>query len=282
MNKQQLTSRLKLISVLLSVFALSACTYKVSNGVADDGSTAKQIIFPAHNKAWIKNGTFPNRENLSKIAKNVTKEDLYDLLGAPHFSEAQHAREWDYIFKFRNPKSNAVEICRYKVLFDKNMLAQSFYWYPSVCANYAKIPKNHVVVTPETVKVKKKRINLSADALFEFNQYDLEYMLPVGRDRLNKIAEELVRMQQEHDTRIMITGHTDYLGDDIYNLNLSQLRAQTVRAYLISHGVLGSTVSATGAGETIPVKQCSQALPRNQLIDCLQPNRRVMIDVAYY
>lgn len=65
-------------------------------------------------------------------------------------------------------------------------------------------------------------------------------------------------------------------------MNLFMLRAQTVRSYLINRGVAASSIMATGAGESQPVKQYDSTLARQDLINCLQPNRRVEASVSVY
>lgn len=74
----------------------------------------------------------------------------------------------------------------------------------------------------------------------------------------------------------------DRFGDDMYNMNLSLLRAQTVRSYLVLRGVDAGSIWATGAGETQPVKQCADNSNKKVTIDCLQPNRRVEVQVSVY
>ena len=52
---------------------------------------------------------------------------------------------------------------------------------------------------------------------------------------------------------LTISGHTDNIGNDEYNLNLSQRRSDAVRLYLTSRGLDKSRVSAVGYGESKPV-----------------------------
>ena len=76
-----------------------------------------------------------------------------------------------------------------------------------------------------------------------------------------------------------IVGHTDRLGSNAYNQRLSQLRANTVREYLVSQGLPAGNMRAVGMGESQPVVQCSQR-NRPELIACLAPNRRVDVEVS--
>ena len=54
--------------------------------------------------------------------------------------------------------------------------------------------------------------------------------------------------------QISIAGHTDVRGDDAYNQTLSERRAGSVRSWLTAHGVEGSHITATGAGESRPLR----------------------------
>lgn len=283
------------LSVLAGSLALTACTNTVSRNITAEGRVnASDLVFPNVQKAWQKDGIFPNTENLEKIKAGITKDDLYHLIGRPHFSERQNAHEWDYIFKFYQ-EDNSVKVCQYKVIFDKNYQGQEFYWQPADCGKYTQRATepvfihapavNPVISTPETINsspvaLVNEKINLSADALFAFNKWQLKDMRSAGKQELDDLAEKLLNYQKEGDVQAIITGHTDYLGDDMYNLNLSQLRAQTVRQYLISKGVDASLMIASGAGEGSPVQQCTTNLSHQALIDCLQPNRRVEVAVT--
>lgn len=275
----------KLAFALTSLtLSLTACTNTISHSIDSNGHIEpSNIFFPKLDKAWQKDGQFPNSENLSKIKPGIAKDELYQLIGRPHFSEAQHAREWDYIMKFYQP-DNSVKICQYKVIFDTDFKGQEFYWKPADCPPQKPVvapaqPPSAPIVTVAPAPL-KERINLGADALFKFDKWQPENMLPQGRAELDALATKLREYQTMGDTRIVITGHTDRKGDDMYNMNLSQLRAQTVRAYLVNQGVDPASILAVGAGKSQPVKECSTNLPRQQEIDCLQPNRRVSLDIT--
>lgn len=116
--------------------AMQGCTSYVSKGIGDDGR-AEELVWPEERNARQPEGSYPNRENLRAVRPGDTKNQLYGLLGRPHFEEGMFAvREWDYIFKFRSG-GDAVGTCRYKVIFDKDYRAQSFHWLPAECASQA-------------------------------------------------------------------------------------------------------------------------------------------------
>lgn len=54
-------------------------------------------------------------------------------------------------------------------------------------------------------------------------------------------------------TYIEVVGHTDDVGDDAYNMNLSKMRAKTVKSYLVELGVNPHKIVAVGAGKHYPI-----------------------------
>jgi OmpA-OmpF porin, OOP family len=123
-----------------------------------------------------------------------------------------------------------------------------------------------------------ERINLNASALFRFNRRSQADLLPAGKTELDQLAQ---RIQQVYASveRIDLVGYTDRLGSDSYNAQLSQDRADTVKAYLQSKGVEAS-MSSSGRGEADPVVQCEGNKANRKLTDCLQPNRRVEVTIV--
>ena len=67
------------------------------------------------------------------------------------------------------------------------------------------------------------------------------------------------------------------------NQRLSEQRASAVKDYLVVQGRIDpARISASGLGEARPVTaagDCNDRLPRARLIECLQPDRRVEIEV---
>lgn len=122
-------------------------------------------------------------------------------------------------------------------------------------------------------------VNLAADTLFKFDRSSLNDLLPKGKleviDVANKIKNDYVKVSQ-----INLTGHTDRLGNDLYNLNLGEKRAQTVRQLLITNGVPATVVQVKSAGETMPVTDgCFAVKEREALKECLQLDRRVTVEI---
>lgn len=133
--------------LLATAILLSAtgCTWHVSPGAQYGSVDANDLVFPEESKAWQKQGKLVVKNEVANIAIGTTKEEIYQLIGAPHFQEGFNAREWDYILKFSDTNQN-IETCRYKVIFGDDyqgkMLGDSFrvtetYWQPTSCAKYA-------------------------------------------------------------------------------------------------------------------------------------------------
>jgi OOP family OmpA-OmpF porin len=125
-----------------------------------------------------------------------------------------------------------------------------------------------------------EKVTFAADALFDFDKATLR---PDGRAKLDDLVSKLAGVSLEV---IIAVGYTDRIGGDAYNLSLSQKRAQAVKDYLVSKGIEPNRVYTEGKGKANPVKQCpdpsakGEVKNRKQLIDCLQPNRRVEVEVV--
>ncbi len=117
--------------------------------------------------------------------------------------------------------------------------------------------------------------NLASTELFEFNK---AVLTKEARAKLD--SEVIAKLGDLREVRyIIVNGHADRLGSPQYNQKLSEQRAEAVRAYLVSKGVDASKVETLGFGKTLPVKACPDQKQRKELIECLSPNRRVVVEV---
>ena len=128
---------------------------------------------------------------------------------------------------------------------------------------------------PKPEPKKPAVVNLASTELFEFNK---AVLTDEARKKLD--AEVIAKLRDLRDVRyIIVNGHADRLGSNEYNQRLSEKRADAVRAYLVSKGVDQSKVETLGFGKTLPVKACPDQKDRKGLIECLSPNRRVVVEV---
>lgn len=117
-------------------------------------------------------------------------------------------------------------------------------------------------------EVRKKIDVIFQNLLFATNSANID---PTSLDDL----DELVNIMSEDEAlRLSIEGHTDSRGDNAYNLELSSLRAQAVKQYLVNGGISGDRIKAVGYGETRPLASNDTAQGRLK-------NRRVELNISY-
>jgi OmpA-OmpF porin, OOP family len=129
---------------------------------------------------------------------------------------------------------------------------------------------------PMAPKPVEEKVTLSAETLFAFDKATLR---SEGKEKLDDLASKLQAINVE---TIIDIGYTDRIGSKAYNLKLSQRRAETVKAYLVSKGVPADRILAEGKGKANPVTkpgECRGHKVTRKLIKCLQPDRRVEIQI---
>jgi outer membrane protein OmpA-like peptidoglycan-associated protein len=110
-------------------------------------------------------------------------------------------------------------------------------------------------------------MNLSEDYLkFDFDKATLR---PENRELLSRIAGILLTSK---DFSVSVYGHTDDVGTEDYNQNLSERRAKTVRDYLVEAGLDPAIVTTEGMGESQPLVPETTDVARAK-------NRRVEIGI---
>jgi OOP family OmpA-OmpF porin len=125
-----------------------------------------------------------------------------------------------------------------------------------------------------------KVTSLKSTGLFDF---DKSVLRPDAKAALDK---DIVARKDEVKSvkSVMIDGHADRLGSHEYNQRLSEKRAEVAKAYLVGKGVPANSIETNGFGKTQPatgagVQKCEDSLGRKKLIECLQPHRRVVVEL---
>jgi OOP family OmpA-OmpF porin len=111
------------------------------------------------------------------------------------------------------------------------------------------------------------KVVYNADTFFDFDKSTLK---PEGRQLLDQVAQQASAMNLE---TIIAVGHTDSIGTEAYNQKLSERRAASVKAYLVSKNVDANRIYTEGKGESQPIATNSTAAGRAQ-------NRRVEIEIV--
>lgn len=111
-------------------------------------------------------------------------------------------------------------------------------------------------------KVKKGNTLVVNNLFFDYNKADLKQESFPELEKLRQFMKENDRIYIE------ISGHTDSIGADTYNIKLSERRAMSVKTHLIGHGIAHERIRTIGHGESKP-------LASNKTEDGRRQNRRV-------
>jgi OOP family OmpA-OmpF porin len=150
---------------------------------------------------------------------------------------------------------------------------------PETIAQPAPQPQPVPLAAPEPPRPVIQKLTLSTDVLFDFNSAELKES---GKQRLDQLAGEVKDAEIDE---IVAVGHADRIASEDYNQKLSEERAQAVRDYLEGKVANANNVTAQGMGESQPVTgdSCKRLGPERgsnqKLVACLQPDRRVEIEV---
>jgi len=132
-------------------------------------------------------------------------------------------------------------------------------------------PKPRAAVTPVIEKV-----TLQSDALFDFDR------AVIRKDAQSKLDDLTSKMKGVNLEVVIAVGHTDRIGSDAYNMKLSLRRADAVKGYLVSKGIPANRIYTEGKGERQPATKAGacKGLRDKKLIACLQPDRRVVVEIV--
>lgn len=149
----------------------------------------------------------------------------------------------------------------------------------SACANQATQPTVVVADQPavQVAPSTPSKMYFSADELFDFEKAILKHS--PSRDQLDEFTARLKTLDY---VSINVIGYTDRLGSEEYNKRLSLRRAEAVKSHLVTNGgVPAGKIQVEGRGKADPITggRCKGGRVTNALIACLQPDRRVEVQV---
>jgi OOP family OmpA-OmpF porin len=112
---------------------------------------------------------------------------------------------------------------------------------------------------------------------FSFDSADLK---PMSYDKLNKLDDDIQKMKLKNIS-IVLSGHSDRIGNQEYNQTLSENRAYSIKNYLTSRGFSRDSITVQGMGKQYPLTNqvCNDIKNKSLLISCLAPDRRVEIEI---
>ena len=141
-------------------------------------------------------------------------------------------------------------------------------------------PPPVAAVAPAPVPAKPVvQVQFNAETLFDF---DRAVVKPEGQKILDEKIVASMKIYPEV-AMLIIVGHADRIGTEAYNQNLSERRANAVKAYLVKQDIPAERMSASGKGESEPnpeanTMQVCKGVRGDRLIACLQPDRRVTVE----
>lgn len=138
--------------------------------------------------------------------------------------------------------------------FEKPLKPGVSYLFLATCRNYLNVRNE---LKADTAEVEKQHVLqfplpgigipvLVRNVFYEFDKADLTDNSREALDRLTAMLKE------NPNVTIELAAHCDYRGNDNYNLNLSQRRAESVVRYLTEHGIATDRLTAVGYGEKVP------------------------------
>jgi len=121
----------------------------------------------------------------------------------------------------------------------------------------------------EAEKTERGMVLTLGDVLFDVGEATLK---PGAERKIDNIADF---MHSHSEKTVLIEGHTDSMGEEAYNLQLSEARANSVRLALVSRGIQSHRISTQGFGESLPVvsNDDRSGRQRNRRVEVIFPNQ---------
>jgi len=135
-------------------------------------------------------------------------------------------------------------------------------------------------ITETTIQNQTHRTVISQNERTVYFPFNVASLSADGMSHLDTLTTDIKSRNDIKGARVV--GFADRIGTPSYNEKLSKKRAEAVKNYLVAKGIVNASVAETRwFGASMPATDCPANVPRPQLIDCLQKDRRVEVEVDY-
>lgn len=138
----KLTALVTITAGMLAATAANAQTVQTEADVATAtlpqfrATVDAERKYPKVTSSYMKDGVFVRPADVLMVAPGLTKEQVYQLVGTPHFDEGLFAvRTWNYVFNFYNGQGSEFTSCQFQIRYDRHARVENTFWKDQRCAD---------------------------------------------------------------------------------------------------------------------------------------------------
>lgn len=262
---------------------------------------ANGVSFPVREDSYRNDGVPATPETLRLVRPGLDKDQVRQLLGAPHFTEGLFfVHDWNYLLKL--PQADGWLDCQLQVQFDANNRVRAVYWKSPACAAEVTVPESEIEPAQAGVTGRQGAPSVAADASadavkaqsgqavpqaqwsvadlrFPFGRSGISDLSRADRERLYAFAAQ-IGDRAEQVRKIEIIGRSDRIGSATRKYRRSLARAQAIARVFAASGVDPARIVTVGRGDRDTTMGCANETAGPALRRCLAPDREAEVLVT--